>query len=260
MNASFDIAAATYDQTFTHTVIGRLQRDLVYRHMTEALQNSTIRSILEINCGTGEDALWLSEQGYQVTATDISEQMILTARQKDTIGTITFRQADINTLPATFPNKTFDAIFSDFGGLNCLSEPELKAFFENANRLLTSNGRLFLVIMPKNTVWEQFYFLLKGQWKTAFRRKREKAIANVDGEAVTTYYYNPSDIKQMAQRHFTISELKPIGFFIPPSYLEPFVKNKKRVTAVLGSLENTIRNVRFLSRYSDHYFIALEKR
>ncbi|MPT34426.1 MAG: class I SAM-dependent methyltransferase, partial [Flavobacterium sp.] len=75
MSASFDIAAATYDQTFTHTVIGRLQRDLVYRHMTEALRNSTIRSLLEINCGTGEEAIWLSQQGYQITATDISEQM-----------------------------------------------------------------------------------------------------------------------------------------------------------------------------------------
>ncbi|THF48824.1 methyltransferase domain-containing protein [Flavobacterium supellecticarium] len=260
MNASFDIAAATYDQTFTHTVIGRLQRDLVYRQMTEMLQNSSIRSILEINCGTGEDALWLSEQGYQVTATDISEQMILTARQKDTVGTITFRQADINTLPATFPNQTFDALFSDFGGLNCLSESELEAFFENANRLLNPNGRLFLVIMPKNTLWEQLYFLLKGQWKAAFRRKREKAIVNIDGEAVATYYYNPAAIKRMAQRHFAVTHIQPVGFFIPPSYLEPFVKNKKRLTAVLGSLENTIRNVRFLSRYSDHYFIALQKR
>ncbi|MPT33545.1 MAG: hypothetical protein E2604_00285 [Flavobacterium sp.] len=119
---------------------------------------------------------------------------------------------------------------------------------------------MFLEKKKKNTVWEQFYFLLKGQWKTAFRRKREKAIVNIDGEAVTTYYYNPSDIKRMAQRHFTISQLKPIGFFIPPSYLEPFVKDKKRLTAVLGSLENTIRNIRFLSRYSDHYFIALQKR
>jgi ubiquinone/menaquinone biosynthesis C-methylase UbiE len=40
------------------------------------------QKILEVNCGTGEDALWLSAQNYEVTATDISEAMIGVAKAK----------------------------------------------------------------------------------------------------------------------------------------------------------------------------------
>lgn len=260
MNAPFDIAAPVYDQTFTHTVIGKLQRDLVYRNVMYHLNPDTVREILEINCGTGEDAVWLSRQGYRVTATDISEQMINTAQQKDPSGEIVFQQADINVLLTIFPDQSFEMIFSDFGGLNCLSQTELTAFFENANQLLTANGQLLLVIMPKNTLWEHAYFLAKGKWRSAFRRLQPKVTANLDGESVVTYYYNPKDIQQMAQPYFTVTRVRPVGFFIPPSYLEPFLKNKKYLTAILEFLENTIRNIRFLSRYSDHYFIALQKR
>lgn len=260
MNAPFDIVAPVYDQTFTHTVIGKLQRNIVYTHLTDCLNSNPVNHILEINCGTGEDAIWLSEKGYQVTATDLSEQMISVARQKDPDGKITFRQADINTLTAVFPDTNFDVIFSDFGGLNCLSETELEAFLLNSGQLLSNNGQLLLVIMPKHTIWEQVYFLAKGKWREIFRRKQQKVIVTIDGEAVPTYYYNPAAIQRMAQRHFTVTRIAPVGFFIPPSYLEPFLKDKKRLTTILEFLENKIRNIRFLSRYSDHYFIALKKR
>lgn len=260
INAPFDIVAPVYDLTFTHTVIGKLQRDAVYRNVMLHLNPETTHNILEINCGTGEDAVWLSRQGYRVTATDISEQMIRTAQQKDTTGAIAFQQADINSLPTVFPDRSFDMIFSDFGGLNCLSPTELTAFFENADQLLKSNGQLLLVIMPKNTLWEHVYFLAKGKWSSIFRRQQQNVKANLDGESVITYYYNPKEIEQMAQRYFAVTRVRPIGFFIPPSYLEPFLKNKKYLTAILEFLENTIRNIRFLSRYSDHYFIVLQKR
>lgn len=260
MNAPFDIVAPVYDQTFTHTVIGKLQRNIVYTHLTDCLNSNPANQILEINCGTGEDAIWLSEKGYQVTATDLSEQMISVARQKDPDRTITFRQADINALNSVFPDATFDVIFSDFGGLNCLSETELETFFLNSRQLLSDNGQLLLVIMPKHTVWEQAYFLAKGKWREIFRRKQQKVIVTIDGETVPTYYYNPKDIQRMAQHHFTVTQIHPVGFFIPPSYLEPFLKDKKRLTTILEFLENKIRNIRFLSPYSDHYFIALKKR
>lgn len=260
MKATFDIAASTYDVTFTNTVIGKLQRSYVYGHLSNCLNNQSVRSVLEINCGTGEDAFWLSGQGYRVTATDISEKMIQVAQQKKQAENITFRQADINALPAVFPSAQFDCIFSDFGGLNCLSPGELKTFFANAASLLPRNGSLFLVIMPKNTLWEQGYFLLKGQSGNIFRRKQEKVLANVDGEKIATYYYNPNDIKKLSEEHFTITTVKPVGLFVPPSYLETFISSKPKTTALLNYLENKAKNLSFTARYADHYFIALQKR
>src|SRR6187402_1594752 len=166
MSASFDTAAAAYDDTFTYSVIGKLQRKYVYRHFSKLLDGKK-SDILEINCGTGEDAIWLAKMGHAVTATDISEKMITVAKNKNR--NIRFEVADINTI-ADFGGKKFDLVFSNFGGLNCLSKPEFEAFFKNIATVLNEKGRLVLVIMPKNTLWEQFYFLMKGQFKKSRRR------------------------------------------------------------------------------------------
>ena len=38
--------------------------------------------VLEMNCGTGEDALWLVHRGVQVFATDVSPAMLQVAQSK----------------------------------------------------------------------------------------------------------------------------------------------------------------------------------
>ena len=82
MTESFDIAATTYDNTFTYSKIGKLQRNLVYEHLSKILPIDHNLDILEINCGTGHDAIWLANQGHRVLATDISSEMISIARSK----------------------------------------------------------------------------------------------------------------------------------------------------------------------------------
>ena len=260
MKADFDKAAQNYDTTFTNSVIGKLQRDLVYHQFSKVINKHNPKTILEINCGTGEDAIWLAEQKIEVIATDISSTMIEIAKSKSILENLTFIQTDINQIDSDFSTKKFDLIFSNFGGLNCLSLSEMTAFFKNVAQHLSAKGHLVLVIMPKSTLWEQFYFLLKLDFKNAFRRKKEYAIANVDGEKVTTYYYNPKDIVNLANTNFVVKQINPIGFFVPPSYLEPFFKNKPKMISDLSELEQKIKNRSWLSKYADHYLIVLEKK
>jgi SAM-dependent methyltransferase len=260
MKADFDKAAQNYDTTFTNSIIGKLQRNLVYEQLSKILIERKPKTILEINCGTGEDAIWLAKQNFEVVATDISSTMIEIAKSKSALENITFKQADIKDITNDFSAKNFDFILSNFGGLNCLSKDELTLFFTTIPEILATKSRIFLVIMPKNTLWEQLYFTLKLDFKNAFRRKKDHAIANVDGEKITTYYYNPKDIVNLANANFEIKRLKPIGFFVPPSYLEPFFKNKPKLIAFLNALEQKVKNQSWLSKYADHYVIVLEKK
>ena len=255
MEASFDKAAAYYDQAFTNTDIGKMQRALVYAQLSKHL--TSVQNILEINCGTGEDAIWFAKQNFKITATDISAKMIEISKSK---ANLNFKVADINSITKTFEGSTFDLLFSNFGGLNCLSTTELENFFTNIDSILSEKGKLALVIMPKNTLWERFYFLAKAQFKNISRRKKESVIARVDGENVTTYYYNPKDIVNLAKANFETIAIKPIGFFIPPSYLDGFFKNKKGFLGFLNRMEQGIKNISWLSKYADHYLIILQKR
>jgi ubiquinone/menaquinone biosynthesis C-methylase UbiE len=259
MKASFDKAAQNYDDTFSHSEIGKLQRNVVHYHL-EKLLSSQKYNILEINCGTGEDAIWLAKKKHTVIATDISKEMIAVAKMKESYQNLNFLIADINSISEHFKDKKFDTIFSNFGGLNCLDKNELSKFLNSTSTILSKKGKLILVIMPKNTLWEKVYFILKRKFKTAFRRTKKVVFANVDGISVPTYYYNPKDIVNLTNINFDCLNVKPVGFFIPPSYLEPFFKNKKGFLRFLNKLESKIKNGSFLSKYADHYLIVLQKK
>jgi ubiquinone/menaquinone biosynthesis C-methylase UbiE len=258
MEASFDKAAPNYDAIFTNSEIGKMQRSMVYKQLLKQL--GSVRHILEINCGTGEDAIWLAKQNFRVTATDISPKMIEVAKSKATSDNLKFHVADINSIAGIFQNEKYDLIFSNFGGLNCLSKSELEEFLKNAASLLCSNGKITLVIMPKSTLWEQCYFMSKARFSSVFRRKKESALVDVDGEKVPTYYHNPKDIVNLAENDFKLIDQKPIGFFVPPSYLEPFFRNKNGLLRFLNILENGVSGWSFLSKRADHYIITLQKR
>lgn len=260
MPNDFDIAALEYDTNFTFSKIGRAQRQMVYKHLNPLLNTKKKCSILEINCGTGEDAIYLAKQGHHVLATDISEEMIHAANSKKIPKTLVFKTLDINTISKdTFDNK-FDLIFSNFGGLNCLSKAQLKSFFETSIHLLNPKGKFIVVVMPKHCLWERFYFSLKGDIKKAKRRNTDTfVLANVEGVSVNTWYYNPQEIITLTKRLFTVKAIKPIGIAIPPSYLEGSFLSEKYFLNFLNFFEKKLRQP-FWAKYADHFLIELEKR
>ena len=257
MNTAFDIASLDYDRVFTFSNIGKAQRQRVFKHLTISLSD-TKSSILELNCGTGEDAIRLAKMGHQVLATDISEGMIQIAKTKQYDRNCQFRTLDITALSKESFTHKFDVIFSNFGGFNCLDQKNIKTFFETTASILAKNGRIILVMMPKNTLWERIYFSLKGQFKNAKRRNTTDSIrVNVEGENVNTWYYNPIDIIPLASK-FTLVKIKPIGLWIPPSYMETSILGKKISVRILSFLENCF-SFTFFSKYADHYYIEFKK-
>ena len=77
---SFDHIATDYDAQFTNTAVGRLQRAVVQAYLETKTKPGI--AVLELNCGTGEDAIWLAQKGCTVLATDISSQMVAATAAK----------------------------------------------------------------------------------------------------------------------------------------------------------------------------------
>lgn len=78
----FNPIAKDYDAVFSHTALGQLLRQRVWQHLGALNAVSSAKTVLELNCGTGEDAVWLAQQGWQVLATDVSDQMLAVAQAK----------------------------------------------------------------------------------------------------------------------------------------------------------------------------------
>lgn len=264
-HSQFDVSAPNYDAEFTTSAIGKMQRERVYFALQVNDLDKHKGKILEINCGTGEDAIWLANHGHSVLATDASEEMIRVAKQKASGLNkldLQFQQAEFSALKTKYGTQKFDLIFSNFGGLNCVKSAEISQLFSDFSKLLLPNGKLVLVIMGRKCLWERMYFLLKGKPKKAFRRNSKKEIAAHlgDGMYVATYYYSPKELLQLADANFKLETLVPVGFFVPPSYLGSFFAKKKGLLKVLYFFEKVIFKSKLLADYSDHYLLILTKK
>ncbi len=255
MNASFDIAATTYDATFTNSTIGRLQRDRVWTYLEAHLLKDKPLKILELNCGTGEDALFLSIKGHEVIATDIAFEMVSCSKEKlatADVKNVEVLQLDVKRLKdKKFPHQ-FDLIFSNFGGLNCLSKDDLVKLNNAVKKHLKPKGRFISVIMPSFCIMESLYFLAKLEWKSIFRRNTKDALnVNVEGEAIKTWYYSPRQYKNVFSSNFSTINIQPIGFL--PSYFEQLAKKNPS----LLNLDQLLGRLNF-SSISDHFLIDFE--
>lgn len=263
MNNTFDSAAASYDQDFTNSPIGKIQRKQVLDFLDSSIPSNPI-NVLEVNCGTGEDAIWLAKKGHTVVCTDLSNEMLKEVESKvereNLENKINVQQLDLKSIHSDSVKGEFDLIFSNFAGLNCLDPKELSKALEVLSSFLKPNGKLILVFLGKFCAWETKYFLMKGQWKKAFRRfTKEAVVADVNGEKVKTWYYSIAEIKELTKSTLAVTKRKAIGTFVPPSYLNPWFKNKLWLLNIFAFLDNIYGTMGIFTSLSDHYLIELEK-
>jgi ubiquinone biosynthesis O-methyltransferase len=98
-------------------------------------------NVLEIGCGVGDFAIYLANQGANVTAVDFSSKAIRIAKEKSqNQGVIVnFQVADAQALP--FEDNSFDLIFS----CECLEHvPEPQLALNEMSKVLKPFGKLIL--------------------------------------------------------------------------------------------------------------------
>lgn len=261
MSSPFDGAAAHYDADFTHTLIGRAQRDRVYQ-LLRRITGSTPLTILEINCGTGEDAVYLAKEGHLVTASDISADMLSIAEAKAREQAVVIQTLSWD-LREPYPGAatTYDLIFSNFGGLNCLDPTTIRQTFSQLHGLLKPEGVFVGVMMGKFCLMESLYMLLTGRWRSITRRNRSGAVPVQlqSGAFVDTWYYSPSEIAKALRLQFDQLFMAPVGVTIPPGYLESRTPWKKTLNTICIAIDPLFRHALF-ARCSDHFCFAYKKR
>jgi ubiquinone/menaquinone biosynthesis C-methylase UbiE len=261
----FDIAAETYDEDFTRSRIGQLQRKRVWQLLMPLLQSfERPLNILEINCGTGEDALALAQMGHKVIATDASEKMIIKANQKmagalPAGGPLKFIHCSFSGLHNQGFEEPFDLVISNFGGLNCVDKKAIRALSQKLADLTTADGKLFLVVMGSSCLWEAAYYIMKGNFRKAFRRRQRSVSFRLKEQYMQVYYYAPGRLNKLFHPAFSFFQKYPVGLFIPPSYLETTFTKRAQLLKTLHRWENKF-GWPALSFLADHYCLILNKK
>jgi ubiquinone/menaquinone biosynthesis C-methylase UbiE len=260
-SVAFTKQAPKFDTIYSSNTIIDYKRTRVRTHFEKYLQPKS--KILELNSGTGEDAVYFSRLGHKVHATDISagmqqmlnEKVIRTGLQSEVSSEI----CSFTRLHLLQNKGPYDAVFSNFAGLNC--SDNLQEVLDGLSPLLKPGGILTMVVLPRFCLWETL-LLLKGKFKTATRRlfSANGRKANIEGESFKCWYYNPSFFRHFLKDKFNVLSIEGLCTFVPPSYIERFPEKHPGWYAFLQRLENRYKGTYPWRSIGDYYIITLRKK
>jgi SAM-dependent methyltransferase len=257
--AAFDRIAEDYDQMFTDTLIGRAQRDAVWRVLARTCKQDD--RVLELNCGTGEDAIFLAGNGISVLACDASRQMIAKAQERlkhhpDPLS-VFFCELPTERIGELDPEMKFDGAFSNFSGLNCIAD--LAAVASSLASLTGQNGELILCFSTRFCLIETLYFLARGQLSKALRRCKGHTEVMLDGARFTVYYPTIRQIRRAFAPAFRLYSCIGIGVAVPPSYLEGWARLHPGLFRIIRRAERLLARLPILRSTGDHVLLCFEK-
>jgi 2-polyprenyl-3-methyl-5-hydroxy-6-metoxy-1,4-benzoquinol methylase len=111
-------------------------------NLIEAVTKMRIQTCkaIDIGCGTGDNAIWLAQQGFDVVGIDSSEAAIAKAKEKASQSHAKCTFTVGNFLTSRIEGRPFGFAF-DRGCFHVLeSDQERKSFAENVNRHLQRDG------------------------------------------------------------------------------------------------------------------------
>jgi len=256
---AFSRTAEKYDAfAEDHPNLTRM-RNKVYAHVESQIPSGS--HILELNAGTGRDAVELVRRGYQVHATDIAPGMLERLQDKvlkyDLKDKLTYQQASFTELEK-IQGTPFDAVFSDLGGLNCV--PDLSPIIKQLPKVLRPNGIITWVLMPPVCLWEMAE-IFRGHPRLAFRRFACNGTrAHLEGEHFTVYYFTPKKVLQWFGEGYECLALEGLSVFTPTAESKNFAKQFPRLYRALSWFDDRLALRRPWRAWGDFYMITLRYR
>jgi ubiquinone/menaquinone biosynthesis C-methylase UbiE len=189
MTTPFEQVASQYAALWSDTPRGRAQREQVWREIDELFQPND--RVLDLGCGTGDDAVHLMSRGVEVVGIDSASGMVEIARS---------RGVDASQLPieqVSSVDKMFDGVLSDFGALNCVAN--LSQLSGSLARLVRPQGTLALCVMSR--------FCWRRDWKHAV----ERWSGHTAWRGIDVYYRTARSIARAFARHFELTRRVSIG-------------------------------------------------
>jgi ubiquinone/menaquinone biosynthesis C-methylase UbiE len=260
-DAPFDHLAETYDAVFTNSLIGRAQRDSVWEELDRCFHPG--QRIVEINCGTGVDAVHLAERGVEVVACDVAPRMIQVARQRLTRlkagARVDFRVLATEQIAELAGEGPFDGVFSNFAGLNCV--PDLSTAARDLARLLAPGATALLCMAGHTVAWEIIWYMGQGNPRKALRRfERGGTIGRIaEGVTVEVHYPSPRTMAHIFAPEFRLVRLKGVGVTVPPSYLEPLARRFPRVLRTLAGADRVLSRLPVIRALADHLLLEFQR-
>ena len=253
---AFSRTAEKYDSFANDHPNQTRMRNKVYSHLERFLPAGS--RILELNAGTGTDAIELARRGYTLHATDIAPGML--ERLQDKVqrfgldGKVTVQQCSFLDLDK-IQGGPFDAVFSDLGGLNCI--PNLSPVVAQLSEVLRPNGLVTWVLMPPVCLWEMAE-IFRGHPKLAFRRfASQGTVAHLEGLKFKVYYFTPGKVLKWFGDEYACLSVEGLSVVTPTAESKNFAKRFPRQYRILSWVDDRLAYRRPWRGWGDFFLITL---
>ncbi len=237
----FDGLASRYDELWTRSTVGRLQRDAVWRRLDSLFRRGD--QLLDVGCGTGEDSLHFAQWGMNVRAIDASCEMVRVARARGVDASVLgIEELDHIT-------GHFDGVISDFGALNCVSD--LNAVRHALGSLVRPGGYFAVCVLGRFCLWEAVWYLLRGKPRTAFGRWRSGRFAT--SLHIRVHHFSVRQLERAFHPEFTLIDWRGIGTLVPPSYV---TGAPNWLLRLFSEVDRRIAHLPLLRALADHRLVV----
>jgi ubiquinone/menaquinone biosynthesis C-methylase UbiE len=211
--------------------------------------------IVELGGGTGEDALFLAESGYNVVMTDPSPTMVALASAKlspfgaqaEIAGGEEFE--DFAARHLSGGGQLFDGAFSNFAPLNCVLD--LGPVARGVARLLKRGAPAMLVVFGTSCPGEMMTEMLRRRPNQTLRRCKSGPIsARLAKREFSIVYHRRAALVRTFAPWFVLEKRLGIGITVPPSAAEPWISRQPRLLTALEGIDRLLS--RPLAMLGDH--------
>lgn len=250
---AFDAVASTFDSRFSAWSSVAVQRRAVRTALLKRFPPAG--HILELGGGTGEDAVFLAKQGFDILLTDPSPGMVKISENKlAEFGAAAEIAAgedmdDFATQYLSEGRPLFDGAFSNFAPLNCVVD--LTPVARALARLLKPGAAAMLVLFGTCCPSEMVVEILRGRAHQALRRWNHGVVsAKLSGREFDVVYHRRSEIMRAFTPWFVLEKRIGIGVTVPPSAAEPWISSQPHLLATMEGIDKILS--RPLAIYGDH--------
>jgi SAM-dependent methyltransferase len=257
---AFDAVAPHFDARFGGWRSVAAQRRAVRRALLATLPAGA--RVLELGGGTGEDAVWMAQNGFEVLLTDASAAMVAEASVK-----LAPYGARAHVVAAedmsgfalehmARDDRLFDAAFSNFAPLNCVDD--LAPVARGLAAMIRPGGQAMLVLFGCCSPGEMITEALRRRPRQALRRLAYGPMpARIGTRNFTVTYHRARALKTAMSPWFRLQRRTGIGVFVPPSAAEPWISGHPRILDVLETLDRLVE--RPLAGLGDHILYQFER-
>jgi ubiquinone/menaquinone biosynthesis C-methylase UbiE len=253
---AFSRTAERYDAFGeNHPHLTRL-RGKVYSHLEGFLAPQS--RILELNAGSGVDAVHLAQQGHFIHAIDISAGMLDRLRGKvDRLGLgdqITIQECSFTELRKV-QGGPYDAVFSDMGGLNCIPNPTF--VIQSLPEVLRPGGLVTWVLMPPVCLWELAEIFRLHPQLAVRRFSPNGTLSHLEGLHFKVYYFSPREVLGWFGADYQFLRLEGLSVITPTTESKNLAKQFPRLYRALTWLDDRLAPHRPWSGWGDFYILSL---